>query len=71
MAAKLAPGIVVMGAISRSGLKRLIIGNTAERVLDFLECDVLIVKPKRFHNKVPRARRGALLSLAVTTGLPV
>ena len=70
-AEKLSPAVVVMGAISRSGLKRLIIGNTAERVLDFLECDVLIVKPQRFHNRVPRARRGALLSLSVTTTMPI
>jgi universal stress protein E len=51
--------VVVMGAISRSGLKRLAVGNTAERVLDHLPCDVLIVKPRRFANRVPRARRGA------------
>ena len=38
-------GLVVMGAISRSGLKRIFIGNTAEQVLDSLRCDVLIVKP--------------------------
>ncbi len=37
--------LVVMGAISRTGLKRLFIGNTAERVLDLLPCDVLIVRP--------------------------
>jgi universal stress protein E len=37
-------GLVVMGAMSRSGLKRIFIGNTAERVLDSLQCDVLIVK---------------------------
>jgi universal stress protein E len=54
-------GIVVMGAISRSGLKRLVLGNTAERVLDQLPCDVLVVKPKRFASRVPRARRGAQL----------
>ena len=53
--------IVVMGAISRSGLKRLVLGNTAERVFDELPCDVLIVKPKRFASRVPRARRGAQL----------
>lgn len=53
--------IVVMGAVSRSGLKRLVLGNTAERVLDHLPCDVLIVKPKRFASRVPRARRGARL----------
>jgi universal stress protein E len=51
--------VVVMGAISRSGLKRLTIGNTAERVLDHLPCDVLIVKPRHFANRVPPARRGA------------
>lgn len=46
--------IVVMGAVSRSGLKRLFIGNTAERVIDSLGCDVLIVKPKRFVTPVKR-----------------
>jgi len=39
---------VVMGAVSRSVLKRLFIGNTSERVLDALNCDVLIVKPPGF-----------------------
>jgi universal stress protein E len=38
-------GLVVMGAISRSGMKRIFVGNTAEQVLDSLRCDVLIVKP--------------------------
>ena len=36
--------LVVMGAIARWGIKRAIIGSTAERVLDFLPCDVLIVR---------------------------
>lgn len=40
--------IVVMGAVSRSSLKRVLIGNTAERVLDRLPCDLLIVKPSGF-----------------------
>lgn len=40
--------VVVMGAISRSGLKRLFLGNTAEEVLDKLSCDLLIVKPAGF-----------------------
>lgn len=51
--------MVVMGAISRSGLKRLFIGNTAERVVDVLPCDLLIVKPAHFMSRVQRARRGA------------
>lgn len=50
--------IVVMGAISRSGLKRVFIGNTAEQVLDALPCDVLVVKPARFAGRVPRRQRG-------------
>jgi universal stress protein E len=37
-----------MGAVSRSRLERLLIGNTAEHVLDELDCDVLIVKPPGF-----------------------
>ena len=51
--------IVVMGAVSRSGLKRLVIGNTAERVLDRLACDALIVKPRQFSNRIARMPRGA------------
>ncbi len=50
--------IVVMGAISRSGLKGAFIGNSAERVLDDVTCDLLVVKPQRFVNRVPHARRG-------------
>ncbi|HEX6998092.1 MAG TPA: universal stress protein [Gammaproteobacteria bacterium] len=37
--------LVVIGAVSRSGLKRLFLGSTAEQVLDHLPCDVLIIKP--------------------------
>lgn len=43
LARSMRAGVVVMGAASRSGLKRIFIGNTAERVLDGLHCDVLIV----------------------------
>jgi universal stress protein E len=46
--------VVVMGAVSRSGLRRLFIGSTAERVLDELECDVLIVKPRGFLSPVTK-----------------
>lgn len=36
--------LVVMGALRRWGLKRMAIGSTAERVMDHLPCDILIVK---------------------------
>jgi len=63
--------IVVMGAVSRSGLKRLFIGNTAERVLDLLSCDVLIVKPLHFANRVPRGRRGTRVVATASAALPL
>ena len=53
--------IVVMGALSRSGLKRLIIGNTAERLLGELPCDLLIVKPAQFDSGVPTRCKGPRL----------
>lgn len=37
--------VVVMGAIARSARSPEVLGSTAERVLDHLPCDVLIVRP--------------------------
>jgi len=45
--------ILVMGAIARSGLKRVFIGSTAEDVLESLPCDALIVKPPDFSGALP------------------
>ena len=36
--------VVVMGALARWGLRRMVIGSTAEKVLDHLPCDILIVR---------------------------
>jgi universal stress protein E len=36
---------LVMGAVARRGLKKLLIGSTAARVLDRLPCDLVIIKP--------------------------
>jgi universal stress protein E len=57
LAAELSPQVVVMGAVSRSGLRRLFIGATAEHVIDRLNCDVLVVKPAGFRTPVPRRAR--------------
>ncbi len=46
--------IVALGAVSRSRIGRALIGHTAERVLDELQCDVLIVKPADFRTQVRR-----------------
>jgi universal stress protein E len=59
LAARLGSAVVVMGAISRSGVSRLLIGNTAERLLDRLGCDLLIVKPPGLVKPPPRTARGA------------
>jgi universal stress protein E len=44
-AEELGADLMVMGAVSRRGLTRWFIGSTAERVLDRLPCDLVIVKP--------------------------
>jgi len=43
---------VVMGALSRSFPERALFGHTAEKLLDALECDVLVVKPEGFRTPV-------------------
>jgi len=58
VARDLGASIVVMGALSRSGLQKLFIGNTAERILGALESDVLVIKPQTFATKVAREPRG-------------
>ncbi len=59
LARRLGVQIMVMGAVSRSALKRMFIGNTAERVIDELTCDVCVVKPPGFRTPIP-ARPGHL-----------
>lgn len=47
-AARVHADVMTMGAIARSGLKRIFVGSTAEDVLERLPCDALIVKPPQF-----------------------
>jgi universal stress protein E len=61
--------IVAMGVVSRSGLKRFFIGNTAEFVMDAVPSDILVVKPPDFDPRVPRASRGVqILSMPIMPG---
>ena len=53
IAERLGADVLVMGAVSRSRLQELFVGSTAERVLDRLACDVLVVKPGDFVEKLP------------------
>lgn len=43
---------LVMGTVARSGIPGLMIGNTAETVLDRVGCSVLAVKPSDFHTPI-------------------
>jgi len=48
IAKKLGADVIVMGAIARNRWKRLFVGATAERTLEHLPCDLLIIKPDWF-----------------------
>jgi len=52
IADKLNADVVVMGAVARNRWKRLFIGATAERTLEHLPCDLLIIKPDWFQTPV-------------------
>jgi universal stress protein E len=61
--------IVAMGVVSRSGLKRFFVGNTAEFVMDAVTSDILVVKSADFTSRVPRAGRGVqILSMPILPG---
>lgn len=55
-----AASVLVMGAVSRSALDRFFVGSTAEKILDRVDQDVLVVKPQGFTDKVKKARPESL-----------
>lgn len=46
--------LVIMGTIARAGVSGLVMGNTAETILDQVTCSVLAVKPADFVSSVTR-----------------
>ena len=48
LAIELKADLLVMGTVARTGVMGLIIGNTAETILDQLSCSVLTMKPPGF-----------------------
>ncbi len=52
MAANIKADLVVMGTVVHTGISGLIIGNTAEAILDQLSCSVLAIKPPGFTTPV-------------------
>ena len=52
LAKQVGADLVVMGTVSRTGVPGLIMGNTAESILNQLECSVLAIKPVDFVSPV-------------------
>lgn len=52
LAVQLQADLVVMGTVARTGISGLIIGNTAEAILDQITCSVLAIKPPGFKTPV-------------------
>ena len=52
LAKALQADLVVMGTVARSGVPGFFIGNTAEAILEQIDCSVLAVKPEGFETPV-------------------
>ena len=50
-----AADLIVIGTVGRSGIKGLLLGNTAEKVLDTCDCSILTVKPDGFVSPIDPA----------------
>ncbi|GLO60968.1 universal stress protein E [Vibrio sp. MACH09] len=48
VANELSAGLVILGTTGRTGMSAVFIGNTAEHVIDKINCDVLALKPAGF-----------------------
>ena len=52
LAKDIAADLIVMGTVARTGVAGLFIGNTAEAILEQVDCPVLAVKPEGFQTPV-------------------
>jgi nucleotide-binding universal stress UspA family protein len=57
LADRLDIGLIVMGTVGRTGLRGLIMGNTAETILRSVRCSVMAVKPEGFVSPVKLRHR--------------
>ncbi len=44
--------VCVIGTVARTGLSGVLIGNTAEAILDDLTCDILVIKPESINTQL-------------------
>lgn len=54
VAAKLNSELVVIGTVGRTGFSAALVGNTAEHVIDSLDCDVLALKPDGYKSPLEK-----------------
>lgn len=47
LAQAIATDLVVIGSVGRTGISSVLIGNTAELLIDKVACDVLVIKPQQ------------------------
>lgn len=52
VAERLDAELIVIGTVGRSGISAALIGNTAEHVIDNINCDLLALKPPGFESSV-------------------
>ncbi len=52
LAKQLAADVIVMGTVARTGVPGFIMGNTAEMILNQIDCSVLAIKPPGFETPV-------------------
>lgn len=52
LAERVRASLIVMGTVARSGLRGMIMGNTAETILRSVSCSVLALKPEGFQSPV-------------------
>ena len=57
LARRLQADLAVLGTVGRSGIPGMLLGNTSEKVLHTIRCDVLTVKPEGFVSPIPTAIR--------------
>ena len=52
LAEQLKADVIVMGTVARTGVPGFIMGNTAETILNQINCSVLAIKPSEFKTPV-------------------
>ena len=55
MCKELKPNMLFIGTSARRGLAVALLGNTCEKVIDDLDCDVVVITPKALKRKIPFA----------------